>query len=165
MMHKKKEIEILTENAMLIFGADLARAMEGLTQPYPAFVIYLHGLLGAGKTTLVRGFLRNLKFIEKVKSPTYTLVETYELANQTIYHFDLYRINDPEELTYIGFADYFTDNHICFIEWPEQGDALLPNADLTIHFEFTGDHHRKLLITANSDPGEKIIQQLRISLT
>ena len=103
------------EAAQLTFGARLARE---LAQP---LTVYLHGPLGAGKTTLVRGVLRALGHEGAVRSPTYTLLETYSVPDADICHFDLYRLADPEELEYIGARDMFDGRHTCFVEWPERG--------------------------------------------
>jgi tRNA threonylcarbamoyladenosine biosynthesis protein TsaE len=121
-------------------------------------VMYLNGLLGAGKTTLVRGILRGLGYAHTVKSPTYTLVETYELNTRTIHHFDLYRMNDIHELEEVGFRDYFTDNALCIIEWPERA-AILPQADLICDLKII-DHHRKIILSANTKAGEDVVAQL-----
>ncbi|MEE7625675.1 tRNA (adenosine(37)-N6)-threonylcarbamoyltransferase complex ATPase subunit type 1 TsaE [Methylobacter sp. Wu8] len=112
-------------------------------------VIFLHGDLGAGKTTLVRGFLRAAGYTGAVKSPTYTLVEEYTIAGRKIFHFDLYRVADPEELEWIGIRDYFDQDCVCFIEWPDMGKGFLPEPDRVISLATDGNG-RSLELHGNS---------------
>ena len=136
-------------------GGNLARACE------PGTVIYLQGELGAGKTTFVRGFLRGLGYMRHVRSPTFNLFEIYQIKNQIICHFDLYRLKHPEELAYIGAADYFNEKNICLIEWPERGNEFLQQEDLLCSFDFLpGGKKRALEIKAVSVKGRGIIRKL-----
>jgi tRNA threonylcarbamoyladenosine biosynthesis protein TsaE len=121
----------------------------------PPVVIYLQGELGSGKTTLVQGFLREAKVKGSVKSPTYTLVESYELPDYTVHHFDLYRVQNPSELLSIGIEEYFDVNTVCFIEWPERGEGVLPPPDLTLQWLPT-DKGRLIQITAHTPVGERM---------
>lgn len=124
MIDLNKEIIIENEAAMAEFAAKLA------AQAKAPCIIYLKGELGAGKTTLTRGFLRALGHQGPVRSPTFTLIESYELSGQKIFHVDLYRLHDPEEIEFIGLRDYFTEDVIGLIEWPERAIDLLPPPDL-----------------------------------
>jgi tRNA threonylcarbamoyladenosine biosynthesis protein TsaE len=123
------------------FGAKL---WQGL--PSKA-VVFLHGDLGAGKTTLVRGFLRAAGFLGAIKSPTYTLVEEYSIGAQKIFHFDLYRLSEPEELEWIGINDYFDQNSLCFIEWPTKGAGFLPMPDYEIRLMNQGTGRQIIMQT------------------
>jgi tRNA threonylcarbamoyladenosine biosynthesis protein TsaE len=147
------ECFLADENATVAMGQKLSQAInEGA-------VIFLHGDLGAGKTTLTRGVVQGFGHTGNVKSPTYTLVEPYELTNQHVYHFDLYRLADPEELEFMGIRDYFENNSVCLIEWPEKGAGMLAQADLEITMEYI-DSARKVIISTNTDNGQKIINKL-----
>ena len=147
------KLRIQTEQAMGALGLKLAKSCRN-----QGAIIFLYGQLGAGKTTCARGILQGLGYLGPVKSPTYTLVEPYHVNKRTIYHFDFYRIKDPEELEYIGIRDYFSSEAICLVEWPEQGGALLPKADLSCYFELNADE-RNVKLVPNSRRGEAILER------
>ena len=149
----KLEKQLVAESEMLTFGASLARSIP------QGVMIYLYGQLGAGKTTLVRGMLRGFGYAEKVKSPTYTIVEPYDVAGKMIYHFDLYRLVDSSELAQIGIADYFGQESICLVEWPEKGFPLLPVPDIACYID-TIEEGRSLRLESHTPRGEDILSKL-----
>lgn len=124
------EATLANEQQTEALGRYLAQQLE------PPCVIYLQGELGAGKTTLVRGLLRGLGHLGSTKSPTYTLVEPYELAQCQVFHFDLYRLADPEELEYIGIREYQSQDAMLIFEWPDKGQGMIPKADLVIQLAY-----------------------------
>ena len=135
------------EQAMSDFGARIARITQGHG------LIFLEGNLGMGKTTLSRGIIRGLGHVGAVKSPTFTLVEPYEIGDIRAFHFDLYRLVDPEELEFLGIRDYFEDDALCLIEWPDKGAGFLPKPDLTITIS-PQDGGRSLKILSQGSRGE-----------
>lgn len=122
-------------------------------------VIYLIGELGAGKTTLVRGYLRSLGHQGPVKSPTYTLIEPYELGQRRAYHLDLYRMSDPQEVAYLGLRDLLEGEATLLVEWPECGRGYLPAADLDILLTYAGSG-RDVTLRANTPSAETVLLQV-----
>jgi tRNA threonylcarbamoyladenosine biosynthesis protein TsaE len=127
----------------------------------PGTIVFLEGELGAGKTTLVRGFLQAVGHQGSVKSPTYTLVEPYHLPTHDIFHFDLYRLHKPEALEEIGIRDYMTPTAIFLIEWPDRGIGQLPAPDLVCQIEFD-KVGRKISIQATTPKGQSMLQQIAL---
>ncbi|RUO20557.1 tRNA (adenosine(37)-N6)-threonylcarbamoyltransferase complex ATPase subunit type 1 TsaE [Aliidiomarina haloalkalitolerans] len=156
-----KTIDLENEVATEAFAARIARliSQQAQTQGQSAQTIYLRGDLGAGKTTFSRGFIQALGHTGAVKSPTYTLVEPYELGAWRIFHFDLYRLADPEELEYMGIRDYFDSDTLCLVEWPERGFGILPTADIVITLRPAASG-RTAEIEAYSALGEGLLNEL-----
>lgn len=146
-------VDLPDEAATLALGARLARALA------PGLNIWLRGDLGAGKTTLARGVLRQLGFTGKVKSPTYTLVELYALSRFNLYHFDLYRFADPDEWHDAGFREYFNAAGVCLVEWPDKALGALPVPDLCVDLEIL-DRGRVARIEAMTEEGRACIARM-----
>jgi tRNA threonylcarbamoyladenosine biosynthesis protein TsaE len=139
--------------------ANLARQLAPLL--CPGMVVWLDGDLGSGKTTLVRALLRARNHVGPVKSPTYTLVEIYVISRIYWYHFDFYRFNFPEEFLDAGLAEYFRDDAVCLVEWPEKAAGYVPPPDLVVYFHFAGQG-RLLEVVAGSEEGKKCLNALKI---
>ena len=154
---KEKTYFLPDEAATINIGRALASVV--LSKLKQGIVVYLNGDLGAGKTTLTRGFVQGMGHKGNVKSPTYTLVEPYDLGLWQVYHFDLYRLADPEELEYMGIRDYFSDNCCCFIEWPEKGVGMLTEADLIVNLIYSGEQ-RNITLHAKSVKGIHVLKIL-----
>lgn len=147
------QLRLDDEDRQVAFGECLGRALEGHGR------VHLTGELGAGKTTLTRGILRACGHRGAVKSPTYTLVEPYELDGVLVHHFDLYRLGDPEELEFIGGRDLLAEDALCVIEWPERGEGWLPPPDLEVVLRLAGSG-REATLVAGSDHGRAVLERL-----
>lgn len=149
------QLSLPNTTATEALGHGLAHACQGQG------IVHLVGDLGTGKTTLARGFLHALGHQGAVKSPTYTLVEPYDLLTTRVYHFDLYRLGDPEELEFLGIRDYLAEQPvICLIEWPEQGGELVPPADIEVHLQYA-DTARQCVVQAMTAYGSQVMQRMQ----
>lgn len=150
---KNVDIYLQDEAATLALGASLGQRCGGYG------LIFLEGDLGAGKTTLTRGLLGGLGHRGAVKSPTFTLVEPYSIEGRNIWHFDLYRLADPDELEFLGIRDYFSADELCIIEWPCKGAGVLPEPDLRITMSVAGDG-RQVCLTPLTERAAKWCRDL-----
>lgn len=148
-----KVVDLANEAATVALGERIGESMSA------GGVLFLLGTLGAGKTTLTRGILRGRGHTGAVKSPTYTLVEPYELAGGRVYHFDLYRLGEPEELEYMGIRDYFFEQNLCIVEWPVKGAGYLPAPDLIVSLTVAAPG-RVATIAAETQKGERLLNDL-----
>lgn len=147
---QRREFQIGTDAAMLDLGARLAAGVGRVR------LVYLHGPLGAGKTTLVRGMLRGLGYAGAVKSPTFTLVEPYAFDGTMFYHIDLYRMEDPRELEFIGLRDYLARPGVCVVEWAERARDLLPAPDIDVMIA-AANTGRRVQLVAHTEHGAALI--------
>ena len=146
---------LCSEQEMKAFGRQLINACDS------AGVITLHGNLGTGKTTIVRGALEARGITTGVRSPTYTLVEYYEFEDLSVAHFDLYRLADAEELEYLGYRDYLQSDTLCFIEWPERAQGYLENVGLQIELDYQ-QQCRSVELKPGNAWGELIVSRLNL---
>lgn len=147
-------LHLADEAATVAFGAALAQALA------PGLTFWLEGDLGAGKTTLVRAILRALGHKGPVKSPTYALVESYAVSSLYLYHFDFYRLNQPEEFVDAGLGEYFSDTSLCFVEWPDKAAGFVPPADVVVRLRHEGAG-RSLELAAFSASGQTCLTKVR----
>jgi tRNA threonylcarbamoyladenosine biosynthesis protein TsaE len=150
------DLELNGEQAMVEFGQRLSSVIDRQKE---SILIMLSGDLGAGKTTLCRGLLMGLGHKGAVKSPTYTLIEAYELPLGKVLHVDLYRLVDPQELEHMGFADYLEDSQLCLVEWPENGSGYLPIPELMIKIRLS-EAGRYVTLASSSFYGKSILENL-----
>ncbi len=167
--HTSITLPLPDEAATLALGARLAKGLvptgEALTAP---LVIFLHGDLGAGKTTLARGFIHGLGIEGRVKSPTYALVEVYAVSRLNLYHFDFYRLASPDEWHEAGFRDLMNQQAICLIEWPEKAlgaGVSLPPAGLEIFLSTTPNDQREVILKANTQAAKTLLLNTKLNLT
>lgn len=147
------ELYLHDEAATLQLGRRLAQLIGAVG------LIYICGDLGAGKTTFARGFMQGMGYCGRVKSPTYTLIEPYQVAERRVYHCDFYRIGQPQELHFIGIQEYINDQAICLIEWPERGAGVLPQPDLWLRLR-VNDQGRQAVLESGSQRGTTWLEQL-----
>lgn len=140
------KLHLKDDDATVAVGAALAEALHARS----GAVIYLKGELGAGKTTLARGFLRALGITGAIRSPTYTLMEIYNVRSREVLHMDCYRLSDPLELQNLGLADYSPEQALWLVEWPEKGEGVLPAANIVLEF-MPAETGRNLLLSGLSD--------------
>jgi len=150
-----KDLVLDNEQEQVALGASLARAVGAKA------LIYLQGDLGAGKTTLVRGFLQARGHQGNVKSPTYTLIEPYDLPSGTCYHLDLYRLGDGEELEYLGLREMLSEEAVLLVEWPQRGQGWLPPPDLLVDIEHR-ERGRVAHLSAQTKRGENILANVSL---
>ena len=147
-------IHLPDERATRALGEQIATGLQ------PGTSVHLSGDLGAGKTTLARGVIQALGFPDKVKSPSYALVEPYANSRLTLYHFDFFRFKDPSEWLNAGFRECFGGAAICLVEWPEKAAGLLPLPDLRVHLAMRASGGRDAIVEADTEAGRWCLNEL-----
>jgi tRNA threonylcarbamoyladenosine biosynthesis protein TsaE len=161
------------ESQTRLFAQIIAQSYQEQSAENKAFVIYLQGDLGAGKSFFSRAFIQFFVPQQKVKSPTYTLVESYSTPVSTVHHFDLYRLSDPEELEYLAIRDLLTAPFVALVEWPQKGAGVLPEADIVIHIQHENEiepfpelasfNARIITLSALSEKGGEILKSVELN--
>lgn len=163
----KNQFTLADEQATINLAHAFAFACESSNALYKGLVVYLKGDLGAGKSFFSRAFIQTFLPGEKVKSPTYTIVESYKTSTVTIHHFDLYRLCDPEELEYLAIRDLLMGSFVALVEWPQKGEPIFPKADVVIelqHPQGFESENRMVEITANSHLGRTVVEQMIMNM-
>ncbi len=143
-------LDLIDEAASQLFASQLTQYLS------PSLIFTFSGDIGSGKTTIIRAMLKHLGVNSPIKSPTFSLVESYVCHDLTIHHFDLYRIHNEDELEYIGFRDYFDEQSLCFIEWPEHAGKALPKVDMHFKLSIKGAG-REMQVSALGVAGRRIL--------
>lgn len=155
----KTQIVLADESQSIEFAGVVAKACEALNVFEKGMIFYLYGDLGAGKSFFSRAFVQHFLPGQKVKSPTYTLVESYNFSTKVIHHLDLYRLCDPEELEYLAIRDLFKENFVALVEWPQKGEPILPSADIEFEYLYQ-DVGRLLKLQSVSPLGQALIEKI-----
>jgi tRNA threonylcarbamoyladenosine biosynthesis protein TsaE len=145
-----------SEQALTLFAKQCQTLLE------TPLSLHLEGEIGYGKTTFVRALFRALGVVGAIKSPTYTLFESYTLADKTLLHADFYRLSDPYELEFLGFDEMADEAFLVCVEWPEKGGQWLQAPDLKLSFSIVNDHARQLTVTAASEAGRRFVERLKV---
>lgn len=160
----KLVLSLENEGQSTRFAKTVARCCDELNAFEKGMIFYLKGDLGAGKSFFSRAFIQFFLPDQKVKSPTYTIVETYKNSTNSLHHLDLYRLCDPEELEYLAVRDLFSENFVALVEWPQKGFPVLPEADVELEFQYAvdqGTDERTVEITAISEKGSSLVNQIK----
>ncbi len=163
----KNQFTLADEQATIQLAQAFALACESSNALNTGLVVYLKGDLGAGKSFFSRAFIQSFLPEQKVKSPTYTIVESYNASNVTIHHFDLYRLCDPEELEYLAIRDLLMGSFVALVEWPQKGEPIFPDADVVIelqHPQGFESENRTVEMFANSPLGEVVVEQMMTNM-
>lgn len=159
MLQENKKIKLADETQSIDFARLVARLVQELEGFPKGLIFYLYGDLGAGKSFFSRAFVQHFLPGQKVKSPTYTILESYNFSTNVIHHLDLYRLCDPEELEYLAIRDLFKENFVALIEWPQKGMPILPAADVKLEF-FHEQQGRTVKIGAQSQNGQSLVEKI-----